>query len=138
MMFDKKTDSTKAEAVKIGKMVFHQDELEIPITYRGEVFVLQYPNAFQKAQIETDIARRLAGLSRESYPLEHLNMMEAVCYVNALVIPEKSPAWFKSAHTSYDDELIANLYAGYLSFRDEFRAKIRSDGNEGDGSGAGS
>lgn len=131
-MFNEK----KTEDVKLGGMVLRQDELEIDISYKGEVFVLQYPNPFQKAQIESDIARRLNGLPRNSYPDDHLNMLEAVCYVDALVIREKSPDWFTSAHTCYDEELIAALFTGYLQFRDKFRLKIRGAGHEGVGKGS--
>lgn len=125
------------DAIRIGKQVFHQDEMEIPITYREEIFTLQYPNPFQKAQIEADIARRLNGLNRDAYPMEHLLLLEAVCYVDGLAIKGKCPEWFVSAHTCYDEELIGHLYRGYLAFRDKFRAKIRGDGSKEDGKGAG-
>lgn len=113
------------QTFRLGQQVLHQDDLEIEVTYNGEVFVLRYPNPMQRAAIENEVARRLGGLPRESYDPDQLTLLIATTYVDNLFIPEKCPNWFESAWTCYDDDLIAQLYTGYLRFRDQFRKKIR-------------
>ena len=117
--------SKSESSVKIGKLVLQEDDLRFTVTYNGEVFTLRFPTPFEKAAIEADIARKLGGFSRESFPAEHLGMVEATAYVNQLVIPESSPSWFKSAWTCYDESCIVALFQGYLRFRGEFQTRIR-------------
>lgn len=120
-----------ADEIKIGKKILTEDDLKFTVTYNGEVFTLRYPTPFEKAAIESEIARKLGGFKRESFPPDHLALVEATAYVNQLVVPEDSPAWFKSAWTCYDEQCIGTLYTGYLRFRGDFQARIRGDGPEG-------
>lgn len=124
-----------SEEIKIGNQVLTEDDLKFTVTYNGEVFTLRFPTPFEKAAIEAEIARKLGGFTRDSFPPEHLAMVEATAYVNQLVIPEESPSWFKSAWTCYDDQCIVNLFQGYLRFRGKFQARIRGDGPEASGKG---
>ncbi len=124
-MFDKDKDDEKA--LKIGKQILHEDDMEFTVTYKNEVFTLRLPDPLMKAQIESEIARRLGGSPRNSFPEDHLIMLEATTYVNNLVIPEKSPDWFKSAWNCMDDNLIGTLYQEYLTFRKTFRERLQGD-----------
>lgn len=110
---------------KVGKQILREHDLEFTVEYEGEVFTLRHPTPLIKSQVEAEIARRLGGMSRDAYSPEHLAMVEATTYVNAIVVPDKSPSWFESAWTCYDDRLIAVLYEGYLQFRDNFRRGLR-------------
>ncbi len=121
------------EEIKIGKKVLSEDDLKFPVQYNGEIFTLRYPTPFEKAAIEAEVARRLGGFPRSSYPPEHLAMVEATAYVDQLVVSEESPDWFKSAWTCYDESCIVALYQGYLRFRGDFQIRIRGSGPEGSG-----
>ncbi len=122
-------DQEKEEkAYKIGSQVLHEKDLKFKVEIGNETFVLKYPNPFEKAQIEIDIARKLDGLPRSAYSQEHLVMVEAAAYANALVVAEESPSWFKSAWTCYDDNVVGELYSGYLSFREDLRKKLQTGG----------
>jgi len=116
-----------SDNIKLGKQILRPQDFEIEVNYKNEVFVMRYPTPHVKNIIETDIARRLDGQPRNCFSEEHLAMIEAGAYVNALIIPEKSPSWFISAWTCYDDELIATLYGAYLTFRKQFRENIQKD-----------
>lgn len=120
-------------AMKIGNQILTEDDLQFNVTYNGEVFTLRYPTPFERAAIESEIARKLGGYPRESFPAEHLAMVEATAYANQLVVPENSPAWFKSAWTCYDENCIVALYQGYLRFRGNFQTRFRIDRPEGSG-----
>lgn len=124
-----------SEDIKIGTKVLTEDDLKFTVVYNGEVFTLRFPTPFEKAAIEAEIARKLGGYSRDSFPADHLAMVEAAAYVNQLVIAEESPSWFKSAWTCYDEQCIVNLYRGYLQFRGNFQSRIRGSGPEGSSSG---
>jgi len=113
------------EDIRIGQKVLHEDDLKFPVTYNGEIFVLKYPSPFEKAAIETDISRKLGGFARDTFPNDHLYMVEATAYVDNLVVREESPDWFKSAWICYDEACIGALYTGYLRFRGDFQTRIR-------------
>ena len=119
------------EMAKLGKQIIMEHDLEIPITYKDEIFTLQYPTPLMRSAIENEIARRLGGYARDTYAPQHLQLIESTVYVNELYIQDKCPKWFKSAWLCYDDELIQELYAGYLLFRGEFQEKVRSDKFQG-------
>lgn len=116
------------EVIKIGQKVLRESDLEFPVEYDGEVFTLRHPAPYQKALIESEIARRLGGFSRDAYPNEHLALIEATTYVDALVVRDKSPSWWKGAWTCYDEDLIYTLYRGYYQFRGDLQEKLRRDG----------
>ena len=124
-----------SEEIKIGNKVLNEDDLKFTVTHNGEVFTMRMPTPFEKAAIEAEIARRLGGYSRDSFPSEHLAMVEATAYVNQLVVAEESPAWFKSAWTCYDDQCIVTLFQGYHRFRGKFQERIRGDGPQASGKG---
>ena len=113
---------------KLGKQIIHEDDLKIPVEYKGEVFTLLYPNPLQRTSIETEIARRLGGMPRESFSVEHITMVVANSYIDNLLVLEESPTWFKSPWTCYDEELLGTLYAGYLQFRTRIQQKISDEG----------
>ena len=125
---------TNSNDIRIGQQVLHEDDLEIPITYKGEIFTLKYPTPFERAAIESDISRRLGGAARNSFPADHLALVEACAYVDGLLIPDKSPKWFKSAWTCYDETCIGVLYRGYLQFRNTFQERFVEDRLEEDSS----
>jgi hypothetical protein len=124
--------------IKIGNQVLSEDDLKFTVQYNGEIFTMRFPTPFEKAAIEAEIARKLGGFTRESFPEDHLAMIEATAYVNQLVVPEESPSWFKSAWTCYDDQCIVTLFHGYLRFRGSFQARIRDGRPEGAGKGSSS
>lgn len=130
--------SDEKATVKIGNQVLSEDDLKFTVQYNGEVFTMRFPTPFEKASIEAEIARKLGGFTRESFPADHLAMVEATAYVNQLIIPEESPTWFKSAWTCYDDQCIVNLFHGYLRFRGSFQTRIREGRPEGVGKGSSS
>lgn len=123
------------DEIRVGQKVLHEDDLKFPITYNGEVFVLKYPSPFEKAAIEADISRKLGGYARNTFPTEHLYIVEATAYVDNLVVREESPDWFKSAWTCYDEACIGALYTGYLRFRGDFQSRIKEGGLEDAGKG---
>lgn len=120
----------KQEDIRIGKKVLSEDDLKFTVQYNGEMFTLRYPTPFEKAAIESEIARRLGGFARSSYPPDHLALVEATAYVDQLVIPDESPDWWRSAWTCYDEACIVSLYQGYLRFRGDFQKRIRDSGPE--------
>jgi len=122
--------SETEKAIQIGKKVFQESDLEFTVDYEGEVFTMKHPAPYQVAIIEAEIARRLGGFTRASFPPNHLNNIEATAYANELVITEKSPNWWKGAWSCYDEVLIARLFEGYLQFRIKLQERIRGDGPE--------
>lgn len=112
-------------ALQVGKNVLHQEDLQFDVTYNGEVFTLRYPTPHTQSFIEVEIARRLDGLPRNSFSEEQLIRIEAYAYVNSLLVPEKSPSWFKSAWTCMDEDLIFALYKAYIEFKETFRRRLR-------------
>ena len=127
-----------SEEIKVGNLILSEDDLEFTVTYNGELFTMRHPTPFEKAAIEADIARRLGGMPRASYPTDHLAMVEATAYVDQLVIRDpKSPAWFKSAWTCYDDRCVNELYTGYLRFRGKFQERLKEGRSEGSRKGGG-
>lgn len=120
----------EAEVIQLGRNILRESDLEIPIQYNGEQFVLRYPTPAIQAAIESEIARRLNGFPRASFAPEHIASVEAYVIVDFTFIAEKCPKWFKGPWTCYDDECIATLYKGYFLFRDQFREKLRSGGFE--------
>jgi len=116
--------------IRIGQQIIHEDDLKFTVEYNGEVFTMKYPSPFEKAGIEADISRKLGGFARDTYPADHLALVEATAYADNLVIREESPEWFKSAWTCYDEACIGELYTSYLRFRGEFQSKLKSGGLE--------
>lgn len=115
----------KNKEIRIGQQIIHEDDLKFPVEYNDETFVLKYPSPYDRVLIETSISKHLGGLSRSSYPPDHLQLVEAMAYTDYLVVRDESPSWFKSAWTCYDEMCIQTLYAGYCSFRGEFQSKIQ-------------
>lgn len=114
-----------SNVTRIGRQVLSQQDLEIEVQYKDEIFTLAYPTPLVKTAIEAEIARRLGGYPRESYSPEHIQMVEATTYVHNLVILDKSPKWFTSAWNCVDDDLVQTLFAGYLRFRSQFQERLR-------------
>ena len=113
------------KTVRIGKKVLRESELEFQVDYNGESFVLKYPNMYARSAIETEIARRLGGMPRSAYPPEHVLLVTAAVYANAMIVPNKHPDWFVDVWTTYDEELVTTLYSGYLQFRDKIQSRDR-------------
>ena len=122
---------SKNKEIRIGQQIIHEDDLKFPVEYQGETFTLKYPSPYDRVLIETSISKHLGGLSRSSYPMEHLQLVEAMAYVDYLVVRDESPSWFKGAWTCYDEMCIQTLYTGYCSFRVEFQSKIEHGELEG-------
>lgn len=123
----------KEREIKVGNQVLHEDDLEFTVQYNGEIFTMRLPTPFEKAAIEAEIVRKLGGYGRDSFPPNHLAVVEATAYVDQLVVREKSPAWFKSAWTCYDDMCIETLYRGFLRVRSDFQERFRGDRPEESG-----
>jgi hypothetical protein len=126
-MFNMGTKPEDNTTYKIGKNIIRESDLKIQIPYKNEVFTLRYANPALQAGIEVEIARRLGGLGRESYPAEHLTSIEACVLIDATKVLEECPKWFTGPWTCYDEALIATLYNGYIVFRHEFQKKISED-----------
>lgn len=120
----------KKNEIRIGQQIIHEDDLKFEVEYKGEIFILKYPSPFEKAGIEADISRKLGGFARDTFPADHLALVEATAYADNLVVREESPEWFISAWTCYDEACIGALYTAYLTFRNTFQAKLRSGGLE--------
>ena len=131
-MFNKE----KIQQIKMGKTILNENDLKIAISYKGEIFTLQYPNPMLRSVIETEIARRLGGYPRSSFSADHITAVEACATIDSLMISNECPDWFDGPWTCVDDALIATLYNGYLRFRDQFRKKLRKDKLEGDSKGS--
>jgi hypothetical protein len=115
----------ESKSLQIGKNVLAEDDLLIQISYEDDVFVLKYPNPLVKGQIEVEIARRLGGFNRNTFSQDHVIMTEALVTIDSTYVQEKCPKWF-APWLCVDDRLIMALFNGYLSFRDEFREKLRT------------
>ena len=120
----------RKSSYQIGKQVLTEDDLKFPVEYKGDVFILRYPNPLQRSLIESEITRRLGGVPREACSIEMISLTTACAYIDNLVVSADSPSWFTSAWTCYDEEMIGTLYAGYLDFRDKIQKKIRAGGFE--------
>jgi hypothetical protein len=125
-----------SKEIRIGHKVLTEDDLKFTVEYNGEIFTMKLPNPFEKSMIETELARKLGGHARNTYPADHLALMEATAYVDNLVVRDESPDWFSSAWSCYDEDCIVKLYTGYLSFRGQFQERIRSKDSEGIGKGS--
>lgn len=125
------------KAYRIGKQVLHEADLEFEVEYEGETFTLRYPNLLVRNAIEVEIARRLGNTPRAALPAEHVGLIEAACYVAALVELKKCPDWYKGPWDTIDDALTWKLYYGYLSFREELSDRPRKAGTGSPGKGDG-
>ena len=115
----------ESKSLQIGKNVLTEDDLLIQIPYEDDLFVLKYPTPLVRSQIEVEIARRLGGFSRNTFSSDHVIMTEALVTLDTIYVVDKCPKWF-TPWTCIDDHLIMVLFNGYLSFRDEFREKLRT------------
>jgi hypothetical protein len=113
------------KSFKIGNQVLHEQDLEFPVEYNGQTFYMKYPTPPLKAAMESEIARRLNGYPRSSFDADHLAWVEAMVYVDTLVVKEKSPPWWDGAWNCLDEEAIVTLYNGYYSFRSQLRERLR-------------
>jgi hypothetical protein len=111
---------------RIGKQVLTEDDLKIEVPYKDELFVMKYPTPWEKAQIERVIAGHLNGMPRASFPEGELFRIQAMCYVDGLMIPDLCPDWFVNPWQCYDEQLVLELFSGYLSFRDEFVKNVNN------------
>jgi hypothetical protein len=125
----------KEKALKLGKSILRESDLEVSVTYRGEVFTLRLPNPSQMAQIETEIARRLGGYPRDSFSVDHLTRIRMMVTIDLTLVAEKSPNWFSSAGQCYDEELLAKLYSEFIDSREQFLQRLKNGYYEGSGAG---
>ena len=123
----------KDTKIRIGQQVLREDDLTFTVEYNEEIFTLRHPSPLDRTVIEAEISRRLGGASRDSYPGDHLTLVEACTYIDHLLVREESPEWFDSPWKCYDEECIGVLYRGYLQFRNEFQSKIKRGGLESAG-----
>ena len=123
-MFNIKDD--EKNFITLGKNILKEDDLQFTATYKGEIFTLKYPTPYEKAQIEVEIARRLNGLPRASYPETFLVLLEATVTIDCCYT-EKCPKWFKGPWTCYDEEVIVALWKSYVVFRDQFQNRLKLD-----------
>lgn len=122
------SDFTEDE-IQIGQQVLQSDDLKIKLSHRGEQFVLRYPNPGLVGLIQNDVARRLGGHARGSFTAEYLAKLEAFTTIDFLYAPEECPEWFSGGpFACLDDELVMELYRGYLQFCQKFRDKLRKGG----------
>lgn len=121
----------ESKEIKVGRMVLTEDDLRFTVQYNGEVFTLKHLAPFERQAVEADIVRRLGGYPRDSHNENHVAMVEAAAYVEASIIFDESPEWFKSAWTCLDEDCIVELYRGLLRFQKEFRDRFKSNKPEG-------
>lgn len=114
-----------AEEIKVGRMVLTEDDLTFTVTYNAEIFTMRHLAPYERQAVEADIVRRLGGYARDTHNQNHVAMVEAAAYVDATVVLEESPSWFKSAWTCYDEDCIVELYRGLLSFQTKFREQFK-------------
>jgi hypothetical protein len=115
----------ESKNIQLGQNILSEGDLLITAQYDGEEFTLQYPDPLQKSAIEVEIARRLGGFPRSTFSSDHVIMTEAHVIIDSLYIADKCPKWFVP-WKCLDERLIMVLYNAYLSFRDEFREKLRT------------
>lgn len=118
-------DAKAPKEFRIGKQVLKEQDLLFTYQYDGELFTMRYPSPLTISLIENEIARRLGGIPRESYSLEHVSMVSCRVYIDYLVEKDKSPSWF-NVWECLDDNLVVGLYETYVKFRDTFRERIRT------------
>ena len=118
------------DIINLGRMIIRQSDLEISVTYKNDVFVMKFATPSVQAAIENEIARRLGGFQRSAFSFAHIANVEACALIDYTLIPGRQPKWFQSIWTCYDEDLIAALYEGYLTFRNIFREKMRNGGFE--------
>jgi len=126
----------REEAYQIGKQILHEHDLEFTVNYKGDTFYCRYPEPYNVAAIEVEIASRLGGMPRSSYAPDHVAIVTATAYTHAIVDYKKSPRWFTSAWKCYDENLLIEIYNGYLRFREEFRKSLSESRFEGSGEGS--
>ena len=119
-------------SIKIGAQILREDELEIQVPYKDDIFVLKYTSPIIRSQVEMEVARRLGGFSRSSYSADYLLQLEMNVTVDLLYISEKCPGWYEGPFRDYDEERTLILYNGFLQFREEFRRRLRSQPEDGD------
>lgn len=121
---------------KVGaKQLLRESELRITVSYKGEVFVLRYPEPVVRNLIEVEIARRLGGFPRSSFTLDHVATVEAYVTVDALYVKDQCPGWFEGPWNCLDEELVLELYRGYWTFRAGFNKKLRGETDQAAGQG---
>ena len=118
-------------SVRIGAQILREDELEIRVPYKDDIFVLKYPNPIIRSQVEMEVARRLGGYPRASYSAGYLLQLEMNVTVDLLYISEKCPNWYEGPFQDYDEERTLVIYNGFLQFREEFRRRLRSQPEDG-------
>ncbi len=116
---------------RLGKTVLNESDLKISIVYKEDTFVLLYPTPVKKTMIENEIARRLNGYARTSFSTDHLSLVEACATIDVVMVKEECPDWYEGPWTCVDEKLIAELFAGYFQFRDNFRQKLHGGELEG-------
>ncbi len=114
------------QKIRIGKQILSEDELEIQAPYKGDLFVLKYPNPILHSQIEMETARRLGGYPRSSYSADYLLQLEMNVTVDLLYVSEKCPNWYEGPFEDFDEERTLALYNNFLKFRDNFRRRLRA------------
>lgn len=119
--------------IRLGKQLIREDELEIHVPYRDDVFVLKYPDPIVKSQIEMEVARRLGSYPRSQYSANYLLQLEMIVTVDMLYVAEKCPTWYEGPFRDLDEERTMTLYNGYLNFQEDFRRRLRQGRLEGDG-----
>jgi len=117
--------SGESKNIQLGQNILAEDDLLITVQYENEEFVLKYPDPLQKSAIEVEIARRLGGFPRSTFSQDHVIMTEAHVIIDSTYVAEKCPKWFVP-WKCLDERLIMTIYNAYLSFRDEFREKLRT------------
>lgn len=132
-MFARREEASKE--IKIGRTILNEDDLKFTVTYKGDVFVMRHLAPYERDSVELEISRRLGGMPREAHDPNHVGMVEARAYVNASIVKDEAPEWWKSADTCYDEDCIVELYRGLLNFKSEFRDRFKGDEPKGSGEG---
>ena len=132
-MFEKKREESKE--FKVGRLVLNEDDLKFQVNYKDELFTIKHLAPYERQVVEAEIVRRLGGFPRNAHDPNHVAMVEAMAYVEASIIREESPDWFKSAWTCYDEDCIVELYRGLLDFSSQFQQRLAGGPSEGSGKG---
>lgn len=116
---------------KLGKQIIREDDLEFTVEYKGENFVLKYPTPVVQSTIYRNASFAIGAVPRPSVPMDYIDMVDKISYLDQIVIKEKSPSWLKDQNSFWeclDEGLIEALWEGFSKFRDSFRARIQKDG----------
>jgi hypothetical protein len=133
-----KFDSIKNEPVELGevmsKLLSGEDIYEVVKTKRG-AFRMVYPRPRLLRAADMLLSDRFNNIDLNKLPSTSIRQHEVYCILDVVIV--EGPRWWEELDSSEDcpdEELITELYRGYLRFHNKVQQKI-STGGERSGSG---